>query len=169
MSLLSPARRSKHRHEDAELNLIPLIDIMSVLVAFLLVYTNEVEIVQNSRGVEIPQSTVQTKPTQTVVVSLTKERLFVQGELVASIGDIETSGADQIEALRAVLMRPMGEDGSAPPDATDLSRREITVLADKDLPYGIVKKVMATCTAAAYGKLSLAVMEKSEPAALASL
>ena len=52
MSLLTPFRR-KHR-EDAELNLIPLIDIMSVLVAFLLVYSAEVEVVQNSKGVEVP-------------------------------------------------------------------------------------------------------------------
>jgi biopolymer transport protein TolR len=44
MSLLN---RAKPR-EDAELNLIPLIDVMSVLVAFLLVYTMDVEIVQNT-------------------------------------------------------------------------------------------------------------------------
>jgi biopolymer transport protein ExbD len=45
----------------------------------------------------------------------------------------------------------------------DLARREITVLADKSLPYEVVKKVMATCTAATYGKMSLAVLEKETP------
>jgi biopolymer transport protein ExbD len=58
MTLLIPFRR-KHR-EDAELNLIPLIDIMSVLVAFLLVYSAEVEVVQNSKGVEVPLSSAET-------------------------------------------------------------------------------------------------------------
>jgi len=38
----------------------------------------------------------------------------------------------------------------------DQASREITVLADKSLPYEVVKKVMATCTAATYGKISLA-------------
>ena len=49
-----------------------------------------------------------------------------------------------------------------------LSSREITVLADKTLPYSVLKKVMSTCTAASYGKLSLAVIEKELPAQVAS-
>jgi biopolymer transport protein TolR len=43
------------------------------------------------------------------------------------------------------------------------------VMADKSLPYSVVKKVMATCTAAAYGKVSLAVVEKEKPVDAASL
>ena len=39
----------------------------------------------------------------------------------------------------------------------DLAKREITVLADKSLPYEVLKKVMATCTDADYGRISLAV------------
>ena len=37
-----------HQREDAELNLIPLIDILSVMVAFLLVYSVDVEVVPMS-------------------------------------------------------------------------------------------------------------------------
>ena len=61
------------QREDAELNLIPLIDIMSVMVAFLLVYSTDVEVVQNSKGVEIPQSMAETQPKQSVVVMITKD------------------------------------------------------------------------------------------------
>jgi biopolymer transport protein ExbD len=46
--------------------------------------------------------------------------------------------------------------------ATDLSAREITILGDKDVPYRVLKKVMATCTDADFGKLSLAVIQKEE-------
>ena len=95
MSLLTPFRR-KHR-EDAELNLIPLIDIMSVLVAFLLVYSAEVEVVQNSKGVEVPLSSAETQPKQSVLVMITKDSLFVQGELVASTADVRDQKALQIE------------------------------------------------------------------------
>jgi len=44
--------------------------------------------------------------------------------------------------------------------ADDPARREITVLADKSLPYELVKRVMSTCTREGYGKISLAVLEK---------
>jgi biopolymer transport protein ExbD len=46
---------------------------------------------------------------------------------------------------------------------TRLAAHEITVLADKSLPYEVVRKVMATCTAASYGKISLAVIERDTP------
>jgi biopolymer transport protein ExbD len=161
---MNPFRRRMRQHEDAELNLIPLIDIMSVMVAFLLVYSTEVEVVQNAKGVEIPQSSIDARPKETVLVMITKDQLFVQGDLVASVADVRASKEPLIESLRAVLARPIvGKDGVAQQAA--LATREITVLADKSLPYEVVRKVMTTCTAAAYGKLSLAVIEKEAPAA----
>jgi biopolymer transport protein ExbD len=156
-----------HKREDAELNLIPLIDILSVMVAFLLVYSVDVEVVQNSKGVEIPQSTADALPNQSVVVMITREQLFVQGELVADIEDVERAEDAYIEPLLAVLARPMvgvGDDDESQQAA--LASREITVVADKSLPYEVVKKVMATCTAAAYGRISLAVIERDRPAGI---
>ena len=49
---------------------------------------------------------------------------------------------------------------------TALAAREITIMADKSLPYDILKKVMATCTDADYGKISLAVLQKEKPVSL---
>jgi biopolymer transport protein ExbD len=165
MSRFSRGSRDHHLHhrEDAELNLIPLIDILSVMVAFLLVYSVDVEVVQNSKGVEIPQSTAEVLPKQSVVVMITRDQLFVQGELVTTIAEIRDPATQVIEPLRAVLGRPMiGVDAAAQEEA--LASREITVVADKSLPYDVVKKVMTTCTDAAYGRISLAVLEKEKPA-----
>jgi biopolymer transport protein ExbD len=61
-----------------------------------------------------------------------------------------------------VLQRPIaGLDAAARDEA--LTSREVTVMADKDLPYEVLRKVLATCTAAAYGKIALAVLQKEEP------
>jgi biopolymer transport protein TolR len=157
-----------HKREDAELNLIPLIDILSVMVAFLLVYSVDVEVVQNSKGVEIPQSTAEALPNHSVVVMITRDQLFVQGELVADLAEVVASRTPVIEPLLAVLARPLvGVDAAAQEAA--LASREITVVADKALPYDVVKMVMATCTAAAYGRISLAVIEKDKPVATGGL
>jgi biopolymer transport protein TolR len=151
---------SRHR-ADAELNLIPLIDILSVMVAFLLVYSTEVEIIQNTKGIEIPQSIAEAQPKQSVVVMITKGDLFVQGELVSSVADVRANAAQIIGPLRDALKRPMlvGSEISE----QDLANREITIMADKSLPYDVLKKVMATCTDADYGRISLAVMQKEKP------
>jgi biopolymer transport protein ExbD len=168
MRLLARIRRKRQHHlherEDAQLNLIPLIDILSVMVAFLLVYSTDVEVVQNTKGVQIPQSSAKVQPNQSVVVMITKDQLFVQGELVATIAQIRDPSTQVIEPLRTVLERPMLTAGMSDAAAAEaLAKREITVLADKSLPYEVVKKVMATCTAATYGKMSLAVLEKETP------
>ena len=170
MSMSNRARRMAQHHArhkaDAELNLIPLIDILSVMVAFLLVYSTEVEVIQNTKGIEIPQSIAQAQPKESVVVMITKDQLFVQGELVASVAEIKGSNTALVEALRDKLKLPRVAGEIA---AKDLANREITVMADKSLPYEILKKVMATCTDADYGKISLAVLQKEKPVSPGSL
>src|ERR1700753_4279433 len=101
-----PQHHARHR-ADAELNLIPLIDILSTLVAFLLVYSTEVEIIQNSKGIEIPQSISQTAPEHSVVVMITKTDLFVQGELIEKVSEAQADAGATLAPLSAALKRPL--------------------------------------------------------------
>ena len=129
MSMSNRARRMAEHHlrhrADATLNLIPFIDILTVMVAFLLVYSTEVEVIQNTKGVEVPQSIAQTSPRQSVVVMITKTDLFVQGERIASVADIRANPAPIIAALHDALKRPM------------LVGRELSALAvlQKEKPF----------------------------------
>ena len=148
--------------EDAHLNLIPMIDILSVLVAFLLVYSTEVEVIQNTKGVSIPESVTDVRPKQSVVVMITKDAVLVQGETVATIAEVTDPKTELVESLRSVLQRPIAGLDAAARDAA-LNSHEVTVLGDRDLPYEVLRKVLATCTAAAYGKISLAVLQKEKP------
>ena len=163
MKVLSLGLMPHKRREriDAHLNLIPLIDILSVMVAFLLVYSTDVEVLHNN-GVSIPQSRTDTRPKQSVVVMVTKDAVLVQGEMVASLAEVSDPHTQLVEPLRKVLQRPIAGLDAAARDET-LTTREVTVMADKDLPYEVLRKVLATCTAAAYGKISLAVLQKEEP------
>jgi len=165
MSISNRALRMAQHHlrnrAGAQLNLIPLIDILSVMIAFLLVYSTEVEVIQNSKGIEIPQSIAQTTPKQSVVVTITKSDLFVQGEFITKVADIRADKSALVAPLRAALERPLllGREIAE----RDRAQREVTIMADKTLPYEVLKRVMATCTDADYGKISLAVMQKEKP------
>lgn len=156
------ARRMMEHHlrnrAEGELNLIPMIDILSVLVSFLLVYSTEVEIVQNTKGIEIPESIVTAKPRESVVVMLTTEELLVQGERIATLADLRADRSAVFAPLQRVLERP--RIGGAV-----MEEQEITVMADKSLPYELLKKVMQTATDAGFGKISFATIEKDKPAA----
>jgi biopolymer transport protein ExbD len=165
MSMSNRARRMAQNHlkhrADAQLNLIPLIDILSVMVAFLLVYSTEVEVIQNAKGIEIPQSIAVAAPKQSVVVMITKTDLFVQGEFITTVAQIQAAQDRFVEPLRAALKRPLlvGKEITE----REIAQREITIMADKALPYEVLKRVMATCTDADYGRISLAVIQKEKP------
>jgi biopolymer transport protein ExbD len=89
MAMSNRARRMlqhqlRHR-ADASLNLIPMIDILTVMVAFLLVYSANVEVLQNTKAIQIPQSIAEQLPRQTLVAMVTPDELYLQGEPIESV------------------------------------------------------------------------------------
>jgi biopolymer transport protein ExbD len=148
----------KHTTE-GHLALIPFIDMLTIMVVFLLIHTADVDILPNTKNVPIPQSVSEIKPRETVVVTLTRDSLFVNGRLVASVADLSASDAAVSEPLKAALMSQSDRILKATA-GSEIARREVTIMGDKSVPYSVLKKVMATCTSADFGKVSLAVLEK---------
>ena len=164
MSTSARAKRMKRHHarkRTATLSLVSLMDIFTILVFFLLVNSAEVQTLEPPKAVTLPESLAVEKPRETVVVMVTPEQVLVQGAPVATIAEVEAAEGNLIEPLAAAL-KAQTDRALIRAAATDLSAREITILGDRDVPYRVLKKVMATCTEADYGKLSLAVVQKEE-------
>ena len=162
---MTPYRIKKHRqrgHHGSHMALIPFIDMLTMLVVFLLLHSSDVEILPNTKQIVIPQSIAELKPRETVVVMVTKQDLMVNGRSVAKIADLIGNDAQLvIEPLRAALQGQQQLDSSLRAAAQqDLAEREVTIMGDKDTPFSVLKRVMATATAADYGKVSLAVLQK---------
>jgi biopolymer transport protein TolR len=138
--------------------LIPMIDMLTILVVYLLVHAADYEILPNTRSIRIPQSVSETKPRETVTVLVTRESVFVNGTELASVAALRAAPEPVIEPLRQALRAEAGKRMLKNRD--DPTSHEVTVLADKDLPYRFVKKILSTCTAAEYGTVSLAVLER---------
>jgi biopolymer transport protein ExbD len=156
-------RMEKHhqRHKkNVGLNLVSLMDIFTILVFFLLVNSSDVETLPNTKDLELPESIAEEKAKETVVILIGKEDILVQGTPVASIGDVMAIKGNDIPSLREALLSQ--NDRVLRREATDdIAGREVTIMGDKDIPYRLLKKVMATCTRADYGQISLAVLQKS--------
>jgi biopolymer transport protein ExbD len=159
-------KRHHARHKaGGGLNLVSLMDIFTILVFFLLIHSGEVETLQSAKDVALPESIAETKPRETVVVLVTHDEVLVQGRVVGRIDDIMASTSLIIPELKAALesqndrvLRQEARD--------DVAGREVTIMGDKEIPYSLLKKVMATCTDADYGQLSLAVLQKTSDAEL---
>jgi biopolymer transport protein ExbD len=164
MSLSARAKRMQRHHarkRPATLSLVSLMDIFTILVFFLLVNSAEVQTLEPPKTVTLPESLAVEKPRETVVVMVTPEQVLVQGAPVVSVAEVEAAQGTLIAPLAAAL-KAQSDRALIRAAATDLSAREITILGDREVPYRVLKKVMATCTEADYGKLSLAVVQKEE-------
>jgi biopolymer transport protein TolR len=164
------ARMDRHhaRHKKgASLNLVSLMDIFTILVFFLLVNSSDVEVLPNAKDVQLPESIAETKARESVVILVTESEILVQGRVVSRIDDVLASDGLVIPALKDALVAQAGRSLLA--SSEDAAEREVTIMGDKEIPYQLLKKVMATCTDADYGRLSLAVLQKAGGEQVAAL
>lgn len=150
--------RGHSTHGGNHMVLVPFIDMLIILVVFMLMHTSDVEVLPNLRNIAIPSSWSQAPPRPSVVVMVTKDDLLVDGKVVARLADLLDSEQTLIEPLQDVLESQAESVLSRPGDAAP--EREVTIMADRDTPYRLLRKVMATCTQAKYSKVSLAVIER---------
>lgn len=163
------ARMDRHhaRHKKGvSLNLVSLMDIFTILVFFLLVNSSDVEVLPNARDLQLPESIAETKARESVVILVTDSEILVQGRAVSRIDDVLASDDLVIPALREALVAQAGR--SLLGSAEDAAEREVTIMGDREIPYHLLKRVMATCTDADYGRLSLAVLQKTSELTLAT-
>ncbi len=150
------ARAKKHK---TDLNLTSLMDVFTILVFFLLVNQSAVEVLEPPREIKLPDSVVEAKPRQTLVVMVSEQTILVQGEPTVSVADILASKDEIIrpvmERLSQIRQTTIGLNTEAV-----AKTNEVVILAHKTIPFKILKKLMSTCTAAGYSKISLAVIQK---------
>jgi len=166
MKMSRRARRMQRQHErhgtHATLNLTALIDIFTNLCFFILVGASDVDVLQTSAAVNLPDAAAQEKPRATVIITVNSEEIFVQGQRVASAKsnadtDIIPELKTELEAVRqASVLQPSTADA----EGGAAAEREVTIMGDKQIPYKLLRRIMATCTDAKYNRISLAVMER---------
>jgi len=153
-------RMARSRKKVPGLMLTSLMDVFTILVFFLLSNSSASEVVKAPDQIKLPDSTVETKPRETVVIMVTPEEILVQGEIVAATPDLNNPDVDRVPAVMTRLARLqsnlIGINTRTAADST-----EVTILADRAIPFSILKKIMSSCTLAGYGKISLAVIQKS--------
>jgi len=153
-------RMSRNRSKVTKMNLTSLMDVFTILVFFLLVNSGSVEVLDAPRDVTLPESKVETKPRETVVIFVSPEQVLVQGKPVANVEAIlggEAGSTDNITARLAELK----ENVVGPNTLAVADSLEVTILADKSVPFIVIKRIMSTCTGEGYENVSLAVIQKS--------
>jgi len=152
-------RMSRNRVKIGKMNLTSLMDVFTILVFFLLVNSGSVELVEAPKNVKLPESKVETKPRETVVIFVSPEDVLVQGEIVARVNDILEGGAETTDGI-SVRLAELKESIVGPSTKMIAASQEVTILADKSVPFVVIRRIMSTCTDGGYENVSLAVIQK---------
>ena len=151
---------SRNRVKLPKMNLTSLMDVFTILVFFLLVNSGSVELVESPKDVSLPESHEESKPRETVVVSVSPETVMVQGQVVAYVDEI-LEGKEAVLDPLAVRLEELKESVIGSATLTVAESQEVTILADKSVPFIVVRKVMSACTGEGYENVSLAVIQKT--------
>lgn len=154
-------RMERHRRNNGvvAINLVPMIDLLTVLVFFLLVNAGDVTTAPTTKALRLPTSTANAQPKMTPKVQVTQQDIIVEGRLVAKVADVMKSEGRVIPALVDEMRYQNDKTRAAKSKNTVVG--EVTVLADQGVNYALIKKVMVSCTLANYEKVSLAVNTKT--------
>jgi biopolymer transport protein ExbD len=150
------ARNHRRMQSAAKLTLVPIIDIFTMLLFFLMMNTGNVEVLDMDRTIKLPQSTADRRPDQTVLIKINAQEILVQGRVVASVAAVQAGGEEQIAALRSEL-DGLAAQGEPLTDEQKNRGRAVTIMGDQQIPYSLLKRVMATCAQADYRDIALAV------------
>ncbi len=153
-------RMERNRKKTPGLNLTSLMDVFTILVFFLLFNSSSSETVEAPKQIKLPDSVVEAKPRETVVIMVSPEAVLVQGEVVSGTPDLIASKEETVPAIRERL-RELERNIIGLSTRGVVDSKEVTILADRTIPFSVLKKIMSTCTGAGYGKISLAVIQKA--------
>lgn len=149
--------RAKRRRPPA-LNLVSLMDIFTILVFFLLVNQSSSEELPSPDLIKLPDSVSEQKPEQTIIIMITSDQVMINGEIIVTASEAMSINDGVIPAVRDRLreesQRVISQSGAA-----SLRSRQVTIMGDKQIQFKLLKKIMASCTAAGYERISLAVQQ----------
>ncbi len=156
------AERRARNNTALDMNLVSLIDVFTILIFFLLSSATGVETLVSPKAVDLPASLADQAPRQTVLLVVTETEVLLDGRPVARVQDLLASPDGGVPGLEAALdvlaARPAvrAESGAriANPGPA------ITLMADKALPYRLLRMVMTACARAGFSDVSFAVRKK---------
>ena len=154
-------RRAAHKRRGGsslDMNLVALIDVFTILIFFLLIQMGPAEMLSSPKAVALPFSTADKTPRETLVLVVSDNDILIDGRKVATVSDVAAASEDVIAPIKAEL--DLQAQRVAVKAENKTATNPITILADKDVPYRVLKKVMTTCAVANFGDVSFGLRRK---------
>jgi biopolymer transport protein ExbD len=159
-----------HKATNADLNVVPMVDMMTMLVIFLLQqFSSTGEVLYMQKDIKLPDARHGQMIEIAPVIAVSSQQIVVTGVKVADIPDLDRdSGYLNIPALEERL-RDEKKRWEFIHKADPSSKWDgvVNIQADKAVPFRIVKRVMYSCGVAGYFNVNFATMDAGSAVAAA--
>lgn len=154
--------RNHARHKGAGLNLVSLMDIFTILVFFLLVSSSNVQQPPKQKDMKLPTSVATKAPEETLIISISKEDILVQGRRVAVLADIANDPSPTIADLEKELQFQAAKTPELKTSDGRVLGKAVTIMGDENIPYILLRKILASCREANYTRIAFAAIQKAK-------
>lgn len=152
--------RHHKRHGKGGLHLVSLMDIFTILVFFLLVNSSTVEQLPSTKAVQLPKSTSEKAPEETLLIMVNNDNLIVQGRKIAEAKAVMDSEENIIPSLKEELEFQLRQRLGINASTSDPG--QVTIMGDKEIPYKLLKRILYTLSESNYKDISLAVVKQTK-------
>ena len=149
-----------HKATNADINVVPMVDMMTMLVIFLLnQFSSTGEVLYMQKDIKLPEARHGEMIEIAPVVAVSGAQIVISGQKVADVADLDRdSGYLNIPALEERLRDEkkrwefIHQSDGAKFDGI------VNIQADQKVPFRIVRRVMYSCGVAGYFNLNFAAL-----------
>jgi biopolymer transport protein ExbD len=142
-----------------DLNITPMMDMMTIILVFLLkTFSGSTSTITFDQNLQVPRSTAQIKPKEAVMVTVTKKVILVEGDGVAPItaGKVDPAvkrdgeNGYYITPLVDILEKHARKEKKVAELTGEAWDAQLMLVADQTTPYRLLTEVLYSCGQAGY-------------------
>jgi biopolymer transport protein ExbD len=170
-AIRSYARKLADPEDIKDLNITPMMDMMTIILVFLLKsFTSSAALVNMDQNLSLPPSLTMAPPKQAVAITITKRIVLIDGEAICPI----TGGRVDPQLKRdgdngyyiTPLVEMLSKIATREKKIAELTGQkfdgELTIIADRGTPYRLLTEILYSCGQAEYANYRLLVLKSRE-------
>lgn len=170
-AIRSFARKLAEPETIRDLNITPMMDMMTIILVFLLKnFSGSTQMITLDQNLQVPGSMTQLRAKEAVPVLITKRVILIEGQPVAPItnGKVDASlkpegeNGYKIQPIVDILTLISNRERRVAELSQGTFERELMVVADREIPYRLLMEVLYSCGQAGYSNYRLVVLKTRE-------
>jgi biopolymer transport protein ExbD len=170
-AIRSYARKLAEPDVIRDLNITPMMDMMTIILVFLLkTFSSSSSTITFDQNLKVPQSTTQLKPKEAISVTLTKKVILVEGDGIAPIAGGRVDPAVKRDGENGYYITPLVDilekHARKEKKVAELTgvpwEAQLMLIADQTTPYRLLTEVLYSCGQAGYANYRLLVLKSRD-------